>query len=95
MDHVKFLSQSINVATGAIGQKMRHMDESLNKFIFNSSNEKVQKHISQTVKTHKRSGIVALKIVVSKTTQADAEAARLAKKRSAKYASQNFRLRRI
>ena len=35
--------------------------------------------MSQTVKTHERSGIISMKIVVSKTTKADAEAIRLAK----------------
>ena len=48
----------------------------------------MQNHISQTVKTHKHSGILATKIIVSKPTQHDAEAVRLAK-----HAFQNTHLK--
>ena len=79
MDHVQTLCQSICAATGTTAARTRFMDENWYRFIFNSSDKKVQKHISQTVKTHKRSGVIAMKILVSKTTQADAEAVRLKK----------------
>ena len=79
MDHVQTLYKSICAATGTTAARTRFMDKNWHRFIFNSSDKKVQKHISQTVKTHKRSGIIAMKIVVSKTTQADYEAAHLAK----------------
>ena len=39
----------------------------------------MQKIISQTVKTHKRSGVIAMKNLFIKTTQIDAEAVRLEK----------------
>ena len=58
---------------------MKYKDECLYKFMLNYSYAKMQKHASQQVKTHKRRGIVAIKIVFNHATKADSEASRLAK----------------
>ena len=59
-------------ATGADANRIRYKDEYWYSFLFNSVDHETQKHISQTVKTHQRRGIVAHKIATTKVTQADA-----------------------
>ena len=47
--------------------------------MFNYLKAKIQKCVSQQVKTHKHRGVASLKIIVNRATKADSEAVRLAK----------------
>ena len=79
LDHLQILAESICIATVTVTGTVKHTDGHWCKFLFNSSSAKMQKNISQTVKTCKRRGIVAMKISINAAAQYDAEVVRLAK----------------